>query len=185
MFLARAVARVGGALPGLRAMAPAAPCFASPLAIQVRHRISSVNYASGQHRKHKAGRPHAGKGNAVWWQPLLPALAAERCPDVGSSKRTNDKKRKQQRAQQAMWDRAKWTEMQRRRAIFNTLKRDAAIDETRRTYAEFADFLREHPNGFTPSPSPRQQKLAARACAAETATPAPELPQPGAPSQES
>ena len=149
------VRRVGAATPSLPSwllpptLTPSGP---SLFAMQMRFR----KFPAWRHSK-KAGRPHAGKGNAVWWQPLLPALAAERCANIGGQG-SNDAKRNQIRRQQSLWDVAKRKEMDRRRAIFNALDRDAHMDRVRGQYARYADFLREHPDGFTPSPGQREQK---------------------------
>ena len=137
---------------------PMGPCPASGLlsslfSLQVRGRLSGNNY--GQ-RKSKPGRPHAGKKHGTWWQPLLPALAAERCAYI-AGKGSNKRKINQQRRQQSVWDIAKRKESKRRRAIFTTLKKDATRERVHQVYAEYAEFLRQHPNGclLYTSPSPR------------------------------
>ena len=160
------VARALGAIASPLRSLPSPMGFASVLLQQVRHRKAFIKW-----RWPHKGLNHAGKGNAVWWQPLLPALAAEKCGWVkGQSNR--DTKQNQMRMQQRLWDHAKRKEMTRRRAIFNELKLDARRDQIKSTYAEYADFLREHPQGFTPSPSRREQKLrAAAASAAEASAP--------------
>ena len=146
--------------------APAAPSLL--FALQVRHRKAGPK----DRWPNKPGRPHAGRGNAVWWQPLLPALAAERCKATGGQG-SNDAKRNQIRRQQSVWDVAKRKEMTRRRAIFNALDRDTLTDRIKQEYERYADFLRQHPDGFAPSPSRRQQKrLAAQVAAAEVPPPA-------------
>ena len=63
-------------------------------------------------------------------------------------------------------------------AIFNTLDHDAAKVRVREMIGRYADFLREHPSGFTPSPSRRQQKLLAAEAARAAAVEAPTLPPP-------
>ena len=116
---------------------PALPGLASPLVQQVRHRLSNNNY--GQ-RKSKPGRPHAGRGNAVWWQPLLPALAAERCPEVEG--KGNRRKKMQQRKQQSIWDHARRKEGHRRAKIFAQLKREKEDEKVRQVYRDYAEMLR-------------------------------------------
>ena len=158
------------------------PSLSTLFSNQVRHRKAYI-----KHRwKPRPGRM-AGKGNAVWWQPLLPALATERAHMIGGQG-GNDRKKNQQRYQQSLWDTAKRIESERRTAIFNTLKRDARMEKVKAVYSQYADFLREYPNGFKPSPSRRQQKilgaqaaLEAKAAAAADPPVAPEPDAPGPP----
>ena len=47
------------------------------------------------------------------------------------------------------WDTAKRIEIAAAyTAIFNTLKRDARMEKVKAVYSQYADFLREYPNGF-------------------------------------
>ena len=84
-----------------------------------------------------------------------------------------DTKRNQQRRQQSLWDAAKLREGQRRGRIYNLLKLDAQKDRIVNVYHKYADMLREHPDGFTPSPGHNQQKREARARLAEARAQAP------------
>lgn len=164
MFLARlagsVAARCGAAataspLPALLGAAAPRALVAAP-ALTMLQQVRWRKRPAWDHSK-KAGRPYAGKGLAVWWQPLLPALAAERCKSVGGQG-TNDAKRNQIRRQQSLWDVAKRKESMRRRRIFNTLQHDRMTERVRGVYASYAEMLREHPNGFNPSPSRSEQK---------------------------
>ena len=80
-------------------------------------------------------------------------------PQVFGGQGTNDRKKNQQRHQQSMWDKAKRIEGRRRRAIFSELKADAHKERVKGVFAQYAEFLQQHPSGFTPGPSRRQQKL--------------------------
>ena len=170
---ARSALPVTARLPSMT-MGPSPAAPGALFALQVRHRMGGPK----DRWPNKPGRPHAGKGNAVWWQPLLPALAAENCKATGGQG-ANDAKRNQIRRQQSVWDVAKRKEMARRRRIFNTLDRDTMTDKIKSEYAKYADFLRQHPDGFVPSPSRRQQKRMAAQVADEI--PAPALPATPAP----
>jgi len=83
---------------------------------------------------------YAGRGNAVWWQPLLPALAPELVPNT-PGKGTRKKKMQQRRAQ-SVTDNARRKEGHRRSSIFRTLKDEAHTDRVRETYRDYAEMLR-------------------------------------------
>ena len=146
--------------PLASAALPSQPVPGALFALQLRFRKPAAWRSPAMK---KPGRPHgAGKKNGTWWQPLLPALAAQRASHIGGQG-SRDAKRNQIRAQQSLWDVAKRKESERRRYIFNQLKLDAVTDRIRDVYASYAGVLREHPDGFKPSPSRRELKLASRA----------------------
>ena len=159
---------------------PSQPVPGALFALQVRYKKPAVWRSPKMNRP---GRPHgAGKKNGTWWQPLLPALAAERCSFI-SGQGSNDAKRNQIRHQQSLWDVAKRKESERRSHIYTQLKLDAVTDRVRAVYASYADLLREHPDGIKPSPSARERKLASRRAAADVAKAAPAAAAAAAPAE--
>jgi hypothetical protein len=103
------------------------------LSLQVRH-------ARPMNAKQTPPPRRPGKSNAQWWQPLLPALAAERCPEVEG--KGNRRKKMQQRKQQSVWDHARRKEGQRRSQIFAQLKREKEDEKVRQVYRDYAEMLR-------------------------------------------
>lgn len=120
--------------PALGAASPLFPPLtpASPLAAAIASPLLFLNQV--RHRR-------AGNKNGVWWQPLLPALAAEKCPEVqGKGKR---RKRYQQRVQQSKWSHAIRIEGTRRNKIYETLKKESEADRIRELYREYGEMLRQ------------------------------------------
>ena len=137
--LLRGMGRVSitAAAPAARPLLPSpVPAAGALLALQVRHMARPMN------AKQSPPPRRAGKGNGVWWQKLLPALAnAESFPEVEGS-RSNRLKKMRQRRQQSVWDHAKRKEGHQRSKIFAQLKRDKEDDKVRAVYAEYAEILR-------------------------------------------
>lgn len=104
------------------ALACHAPAPAALFAHQVRHR-------------------RAGNSNGVWWQPLLPALAKEQCPDVEG--KGNRRKRMQQRQQQRLWNVAIRREGVRRNAVFEQHKREREAEKVKEVYRQYGEMLQE------------------------------------------
>ena len=114
---------LGRLLPSLPAAVPRASSLLAPMfALPVRH-----------YRK-------AGRGNGVWWQPLLPALAPELVPNTPG--KGNRKKKMQQRRAQSVTDHARRKEGHRRAAIFRRWKYEAETDKVRQVYRDYAEILR-------------------------------------------
>lgn len=124
----------GAALGGAASASPLFPPLtpASPLAAAIASPLLFLNQV--RHRR-------AGNKNGVWWQPLLPALAAEKCPEVeGKGKR---RKRFQQRVQQSKWSHAIRIEGTRRNKIYETLKKERETERIRELYREYGEMLRQ------------------------------------------
>ena len=113
-----------GRAPAAVASAAAAPVAASAPLLQLL--------------RHKGNR--AGRGNGVWWQPLLPALAPQLVPETPG--KGNRKKKMQQRRAQSVTDHARRKEGHRRSAIFAQLNREAHHDRVRQVYRDHAELLR-------------------------------------------
>jgi hypothetical protein len=120
---------------------PAIVAVAAPLAAtqQVRHKKGNRRVRPG--KKRTRNTPHAGRGNYVWWQPLLPALALERVPHMRGKGRAL--KLAQQRKQQMIWRHAIRKEGQRRNKIFKAVKREKEKDKVRAVYREYGEMLRQ------------------------------------------
>ena len=82
------------------------------------------------------GSRGAGKGNAVWWQPLLPALAPYLVPNTPG--KGNRKKKMQQKRAQTVTNHAIRIEGQRRSRIFSELKKLAHHEKVREVYRDYA-----------------------------------------------
>ena len=82
----------------------------------------------------------AGRRNAVWWQPLLPALAPQLVPNTPG--KGNRKRKMQQRRAQSVTNHARRKEGERRAMIFTRLKEEKHTDQVRAVYQEYAERLR-------------------------------------------
>lgn len=120
---------------------PALVAAAAPLAAtqQVRHKKGNRGVRPGRPRSR--GGPHAGRGNYVWWQPLLPAMAAERVPDMKGKGRKL--KLNQIRRQQVIWNHAIRKEGVRRNKIFKMVKREKESEKVMEVYRQYGEILRQ------------------------------------------
>ena len=118
------------------------PAGRSTLAMQVRHL---------KHAKTRAG---------TWWQPRLPALANEMCPNVEG--KGNRKKRNTQKLQQIVTDHARRKEGVRRKHVYQALKLQEHHERTRQVYRDYAEELRARANRnrAAAGPSPGAENVA-------------------------
>ena len=98
-------------------------------------------------KKQTKNTPRSGRGTGVWWQPLLPAMAKDRCdhmlpkPKPGSG-RNGKRARALVREQQKIWTHAVRIEGTRRARIYKQAKIEREGDRVKAVYREFADILR-------------------------------------------
>lgn len=83
---------------------------------------------------------YAGGQNAVWWQPMLPALAPQLVPNTPG--KGNRKKKMQQRRAQSVTMQARRIEGNRRASIFRKLKNEEHHDKVKDIYRQYAEMLR-------------------------------------------
>ena len=123
---------------------PALITEAAPLALtqQVRHKKGNRRVPlAGNFRPKVKNTPYAGRGNFVWWQPLLPAMAPLRVRPMEGSGRSL--KRAMQKQQQIIWNHAIRKEGKRRNAIFKQVKREKEQEKVMAVYAQYGEILRQ------------------------------------------
>ena len=126
---------LSGALSGARASLAACSHVAArnPL---LQSSLWAAPAALLQVRHHKAAKSRSG----VWWQPRIQALAPDMCPDEpGKGSR---RKKMQQKKMQIVTDHARRKEGERRKGIFNQLKKQAHHDRVKQVYRDYAEELR-------------------------------------------
>lgn len=133
--------------------APAAVMLQARFLKPVGRRRAKINFGFGKRRrlagqkKQTKNTPRSGRGTGVWWQPLLPAMAKDRCdhmlpkPKPGSG-RNGKRARALVREQQKIWTHAVRIEGTRRARIYKQAKIEREGDRVKAVYREFADILR-------------------------------------------
>ena len=116
-------------------------------------RKAKQNFGFGKRRriygmkKRTKNTPRRGRGTGVWWQPLLPALARDRCDHmIPKPKPFTNREGKRDRAllrkQQQVWTHAVRIEGTRRARIYKQARIEKEGDRVKAVYQEFAEILR-------------------------------------------